>query len=450
MIFLIHIQLSVQLCKTSGLLCQFFLLWEGLFYLDLRRRLLLMQGGQLVFGRGDALREAVQRIIQPDNVTQRVGAQRHRILPLPFQKCLILRAESIEPQRKPKAPVTADHFFLSVGQFGTCKHQTLTGDFFLIVGHALDGHAAELLLALRVGGGKLCIRFQTSNVGVRLLNLCRELRQQLIFQTELLALMVGFQHFQLCDLHIQIHLLLDERITGAQCLDLRIGQRLLVHILAGAHRGFTGHNLRDKSLFILKGLKEVAVKCPFRNVIEHLDFLIHIALPDDATIALGHVAGLPAHVQVMHRHKPGLHVGACSHFCRTSEQNSHIAGAHLGEQCRLFCFGVSIVDELDLVFRHTGCNQLLANIVIDVKIAIVFRCGEVAEQKLGQLLIFALLPDFQHILHTDVELAVGVVRQHGVHQANVQTNLAPIVGDTQHIVLRGIYGAGVDAGGTLA
>ena len=73
-------------------------------------------------------------------------------------------------------------------------------------------------------------------------------------------------------------------------------------------------------------MEQITVKCPFRNVIEHLDFLIHIALPDDATIALGHVAGLPANVQVMHRHKPGLHVGARSHFCRTSEQNSHIAG----------------------------------------------------------------------------------------------------------------------------
>ncbi|MFR9066600.1 MAG: hypothetical protein ACLVJH_06360 [Faecalibacterium prausnitzii] len=94
--------------------------------------------------------------------------------------------------------------------------------------------------------------------------------------------------------------------------------------------------MADKPLFIFQSLEQITVKCPFRNVIEYLDFLIHIALPDDATIALGHVAGLPANVQVMHRHKPGLHVGARSHFCRTSEQNSHIAGAHFGEQRRLF------------------------------------------------------------------------------------------------------------------
>ena len=301
-----------------------------------------------------------------------------------------------------------------------------------------------------MGGGKLCIRFQPGDVGIRFLNVCRELRQQFVFQTIFLALVVGFQHFQLCDLHIQIHLLLDERITGAQCLDLRIGQRLLIHIIAGTHRGFAGHNLRDKSLFIFQSLKQITVKCPFRNVIEHLDFRILIALPDDATIALGHVAGLPANIQMMHRHKSGLDVGACTHFCRTSEQNSHIARAHFGEQCRLFRFGVGVVDKLDLIFRHTGSNQLLANVIVDVEVTVIFRGGEVAEQKLCQLLIFAFLPDLQHVLNAYVQFAVGVVRQHGVHQANVQADFSAIVGDAEHIVHGRIHDAGVDICGTFA
>ena len=213
-----------------------------------------MQGGQLVFCGSDALREVVQGVIQTDDVAQRVGAQGHRVLPLPLQNCLILRAESIEPQGQLKAPVAADDFFLGVGQFGTGKHQTLTGGLFLVVGNALNGHAAELLLALRVGGGKPCIRFQPSDVSIRFLNICRKFGQQLVLQTELLALVVGFQHLQLCYLHIQIHLLLDERISGAKCLDLRIGKCLLVYILAGANRRFESHDLADKPLFILKSL----------------------------------------------------------------------------------------------------------------------------------------------------------------------------------------------------
>ena len=155
-----------------------------------------------------------------------------------------------------------------------------------------------------MGVGKLCIRFHPSNIGVRFLNVSREFGQQLVLQPEFLALVVGFQNFEFCDLNIQIHLLLDERISGTQCLDLRIGKRLFVYILAGAHRGFGSHNLADKSLFVFQSLEQITVKCPFRNVIEHLDFLIHIALPDDATVALGHVAGLPANIQVMHCHKP--------------------------------------------------------------------------------------------------------------------------------------------------
>ena len=45
MALFVHIQLGVQLCKSCRLLCQFFLLWEGLFHFDLRCRLLLMQSG---------------------------------------------------------------------------------------------------------------------------------------------------------------------------------------------------------------------------------------------------------------------------------------------------------------------------------------------------------------------------------------------------------------------
>ena len=253
-----------------------------------------------------------------------------------------------------------------------------------------------------MGGGKLCVRFQPGNVGVRFLNVSRELRQQLIFQTELLALMVGFQHLQLGDLNVQVHLLLDERISGTQRLDLCIRQCLFVHIIAGTHRGFGSHNLRDESLFILKGLKEVRIKCAFGDVIEHLDFLVHVALPDDATIALGHITGFPADIQMMHCHKTLLHIGSCAHFCRTAQQDAHIAGAHFREQCSLFRFGVCVVDKLDFVLRHTGSDQLFANILVHVKVAVIFRGGEVAEQKLGQLLVFAFLPDFQHILHTDV------------------------------------------------
>ena len=208
--------------------------------------------------------------------------------------------------------------------------------------------------------------------------------------------------------------------------------------------------MRDKSLFILKSLKEVAVKRPLRDIVEHLDFLIHVALPDDTTVALGHVARLPADIQMMHGNKTLLDIGARTHFCGAAQQNAHIAGAHFGEQCGLFRFGVSTVDELHLAFRHPGGNQLLANIIVDIEVAIVFRGREIAEHKLCQLLIFSVLPELQHVLHTDVEFAVRVIREHRVHQADIQTNFSAIVGDAQHIVNGRIHIAGVNLGGAFA
>ena len=195
MTFFIHIQLCVQLRKPSRLFSQFFFLWERLFHFDLRRFLLLFQGSQFVFGRSDSFREIVQRIIQPDDAAKRVFAQCYRVFPLAFQKSLILAVIGVEAQGQFKAAITSDHFFLTIGKFGASEEKSFASSLFLIIGHALDGNATEALFLLRMGGGKFGIRFHPGNIGIRFLNVSREFCEQLIFQTELLALVVGFQHF---------------------------------------------------------------------------------------------------------------------------------------------------------------------------------------------------------------------------------------------------------------
>ena len=144
----------------------------------------------------------------------------------------------VETQGQFKTAIAADHFFLTVRQFGASEEKPFASGLFLIVGHTLDGNAAAALFLLRMGGSKFCIQFHSGKIGVRFLNVSWEFCEQLILQTELLALMIGFQNFQLCDLHIQIHLFLDERISSTQCLDLCIRQSLFVHIIARAYRGF--------------------------------------------------------------------------------------------------------------------------------------------------------------------------------------------------------------------
>ena len=65
-----------------------------------------------------------------------------------------------------------------------------------------------------------------------------EMPEQIVLQTELLALVAGFHQLQTGDVHIQVHLLLDTLVSGAQRLDLGVGKSGLVHVLAGANRGF--------------------------------------------------------------------------------------------------------------------------------------------------------------------------------------------------------------------
>lgn len=60
-----------------------------------------------------------------------------------------------------------------------------------------------------MGRSRFRIGFQCGNMRSLLLNICRELRQQFVFQTIFLALVVSFQDFQFSHLHIKVHLFLN-------------------------------------------------------------------------------------------------------------------------------------------------------------------------------------------------------------------------------------------------
>ena len=50
--------------------------------------------------------------------------------------------------------------------------------------------------------------------------------------------MAGLHELQAGNVHIQVHLLFNSLVSGAQRLDLGVGKGGLVHVLAGANRGF--------------------------------------------------------------------------------------------------------------------------------------------------------------------------------------------------------------------
>ena len=174
--------------------------------------------------------------------------------------------------------------------------------------------------------------------------------------------------------------------------------------------------------------KQVRIECPFGDVVVNLYLFVPVALSDDTAIALGHIRGLPAHVQVVDRHQPVLNVGPGSHLLGTAQQDPDFARTDLGEQLLLLGLGIGGVDEGYFALRHPRRQQFLFDVIIDVELPISLGGGQITEQELGQLLILSFLPDLQNVANTGVQLAVRVIRQQRVHQPLVQADLPAIRG----------------------
>ena len=131
--------------------------------------------------------------------------------------------------------------------------------------------------------------------------------------------MVGFEHFQLGNLHIQIHLLTDTVVAGSQGLDFGVGKGGRVHILGGAGGAFGGHDLADEFLLVFHQPPVVSVKCPLGDILEHFHGRIHVALAQRSAGALLQIGRTPGAIQVVGRDNAVLHIRACAHFCRGAD-----------------------------------------------------------------------------------------------------------------------------------
>ena len=253
--------------------------------------------------------------------------------------------------------------------------------------------------------------------------------------------MVRFQNLQPCHFHVQIHLLPDQRITCAERLDLRIGQRLLVHIVTGSDRRFAGHDLADKFLLVLQRLVQISIKGSLRHVLENLHLRVLVSLTDDTAIALRHIRRPPAHIQVMDGNQPILHIRPCPHFLGTAQKHTHLTGADFGKEFFLFCFRIRVMDESDLCFRNPPGCQLGFDVIVYIKRAIIFRSGQIAENKLRQLPVISLFPDPENIIYAGIQFAPGIIREQRVHQPLVKADFPSIGSDLQHVIDRWIDAA---------
>ena len=296
-----------------------------------------------------------------------------------------------------------------------------------------------------------------------LFNLLREVFEQLVLQTILLALVVGFHQLQAGYLHIQIHTLFDTGVSGTQSLNLCKTEGGFIHIIAGAHRRFRSHDLADEFLLVLHCLPEVCVKGSLGHIAVHMNKGVLVALTLDTPLSLGKVSGSPRTIQIMKCHQTVLHIGACAHLGGAAQKDTNLTGTDFREQLLFPHFGIGFMDKSDLVGRHPLSNEFLTNIVIYRKGRFLFRqrhsafqcvkqwiiqrfrrlacrsfglwCRNVAEHQLGQLVSFAVPPDLHDVVHTLIDLCARFVRQHLVDDPLVKPQLTAIRGNLEHVIL---------------
>ena len=390
---------------------------------------------------------------------------------LAFQQERIFLFPSGKFHRHGIAPIAAD--LHRIGGFDLLAgiQKGCTGVLLISQQISTDLHTGKAVLRVRVSCQNLQVRFKALDKALVLFNLLREVFEQLVLQTILLALVVGFHQLQAGYFHIQIHTLFDTGVSGAQSLDLGKTEGCFIHIIAGAHRRFRSHDLAYEFLLILHRLPEVCVKGSLGHIAVHMNKGILVALALDTPLSLGKISRSPRAIQVMKCHQTILHIGACAHLGGAAHKHTHLTGTDFREQLLFPHFGVSFMDKSDLVGRHPLGNEFLTNIVIYRKGRFLFRqrhsafqcvkqwiiqrfrrlacrsfglwCRNVAEHQLGQLVSFAIPPDLHDVVHALIDLCARFIRQHLVDDPLVQPQLAAIRGNLEHIVLGWVNGSAV-------
>ena len=446
---ILHVQCCIQLCQTLTFHSKLGFLWERFTQFHLCRFLLIVEVGQLFFGIFQLLRNASKGVIQSGEISPGIGSEGYTVAHRAFQNDVELVSETVERQLHLEPTVGAKRDRVGAFHFLAGGKDDFTGIGFFCVVLAQDFHATEPFVDLRIGFDGLNVRFIAVDISGLLLNLSREVFQELILQSILLALVVSFQHFQSCHINVQIHLFLNQRITGTQSFDLRIRQSLFIHIVAGANRRFRGHNLTNELLLVLQSLIEVGIKGSLRHILEYLNFLVLVALTDDTTVSLGHIRWSPAYIQVVNSDQFILDIGASTHLLCTAKQHTHLTGTNLCKEFFFLRFGIRIMDESHFFSRNTSRKELGFNVIIDIECAIILRGRQVTKYKLSQLVSLTVLPDFQHIVYASIELAVGVIGQQRVHQSLIQPQLSAITGNLQHIVHGRVNGTAMNSRSSL-
>ena len=208
-----------------------------------RASLLLIEVIQLGLCRLQTLRHLGEGIVDTGKISARVCTKGCPVGHLAFQQERIFLFPSGKFHGHGIAPVAAD--LHRIGGFDLLAGIQKGSTGVLLIGQQVstDLHTGKAVLRVWVSCQNLQVRFKALDKALVLFNLLREVFEQLVLQTILLALVVGFHQLQAGYLHIQIHTLFDAGISGAQGFNLGKGKSRFVHIIAGTHRRFRSHDL---------------------------------------------------------------------------------------------------------------------------------------------------------------------------------------------------------------
>jgi hypothetical protein len=170
----------------------------------------------------------------------------------------------------------------------------------------------------------------------------------------------------------------------------------------------------------------VCVKRAVCRVSVYRDFVVAVALPDNAAGALFQISRTPRAVYVVRGYQTVLDVGACAHLKRTAEQYAHTSLPHLCEQFFFLRFSVGVVNESYLMFGYAALYQLCANVVIDVETPVFVRRGKIRKDQLRQFVASRFLPYLIHSISTGVYLAALKVGQKGIYKALVKPDFTSV------------------------
>jgi len=107
-----------------------------------------------------------------------------------------------------------------------------------------------------------------------------------------------------------------------------------------------------------------------------------------------------------------LHVRPGTHLLSRAKKHPDFSLAGLLKQFFFLHIRIGFVYELHFTFRNTSLNQLLSDVVIDGKCAVILRRGKVTEHKLCRFLVGIFFPYPIDVIDAGIDFTALKIRQH--------------------------------------